>query len=117
MSDPMSSVNSNNLPVNNSSLNQPKSTGGLDVDAFANSLQNQQILENQVKNLENQALTDIDKQAILHDLSLAPRLAMESKAGHKVPSPQDLNQVLGQSSTQAVINTFERAYNDCFRGD
>jgi hypothetical protein len=107
MSDPMSSVNSNNPPVNNSSLNQPKSTGVLDVDAFANSLQNQQILENQVKNLENQALTDIDKQAILHDLhdpSLAPRLAMESKAGHKVPSPQDLNQVLGQSSTQAVIN-------------
>jgi hypothetical protein len=107
MLDPQSSVSSNNSPLDYASSPNTARSTGVNVDAFTNSLQNQQILENQVKNLENQALTDIDKQANLHDLhdpSLAPRLAMESKAGHKVPSPQDLNQVLGQSSTQAVIN-------------
>jgi hypothetical protein len=92
MTDHLGSVNSNNSPV---PPNTSKSTGVPFADALMQGIQ---------QSSENKA---IEKEANLHDLhdpSLAPRLAMESQAGNKVPSPQDLNQMLGPSTQQAVIN-------------
>jgi hypothetical protein len=96
MTDHIGSVNSNNPPVNNSSLNQPESTGALFADALVQGLKS---------NLENEAPMDSEGNLnVLYDRTVAQSLAMESQAGNKVPSPQDSNQMLGQSSTQAVIN-------------
>jgi hypothetical protein len=85
MTDRLGSVNSNNSPVNlNSSQNQLKSTGDAFADAFISNIQNSQSLKDQVKNLEDLAATDIDKQAILHALhdpsSEQRRLEIESQA-------------------------------------
>ncbi|MFZ4084129.1 MAG: hypothetical protein ACOYK1_01125 [Vampirovibrionia bacterium] len=94
MTDHLGSVNFNNSSLDFPS-NTSKSTGVLLADALMQGIQ---------QSSENKA---IEKEANLHDLhdpSLAPRLAMESQAGNKVPSPQDLNQMLGPSTQQAVIN-------------
>jgi hypothetical protein len=99
MTDHLGSVNSNNSPFDYaSSPNPARSTGNRVADALIKNIQNQQILG-------NQALTDINKQANLHDLhdipdipdipdpSLALRLTMEKKEGNFTPEP---NSVLNQ---------------------
>ena len=96
MSDPIISVDSNNPPVNNSSLNQPKSTGVSVADALLAGMERGSI---------NKAFINGEAALhALHDPSLAQRLAVEGEAGNNESSLQDLNQVLGQLSTQAVIN-------------
>ena len=97
MSDPLSSVNSNNLPVNNSSLNQPKSTGVDLADTLMQGIK---------QSSENKALIDSSKDLSvvdgspsakgldsLHDRTLASKLAKEKEEGNFTPEP---NSVLNQ---------------------
>ena len=96
MSDPMSSVNPNNSSVNNSSLNQPRSTG----DAFADAL-----VEGIQQSSENQALmksgANLDA---MGDRSLAQRLASENKVGNFTleQNPVLSNHVSAQIPKEAI---------------
>lgn len=88
MSDPMSSVNSSNPPVD-FPPNTPKSTGDRVADGLIQGIEHLKTI--------NKGAAD------LPDRSEGQRLA-EGEAGNKVPSPQDLNPMLGQPSTQDVIS-------------
>ena len=95
MADPINSV-SPRLPINDFSVTEPESTGVPLADA---------LLAGMERSSTNQAFINGEAaRHALHDPSLAQRLAVEGEAGNNASSLQDLNQVLGQPSTQAVIN-------------
>ena len=96
MSDPIRSVNPNNSSVNNSSQNQPESTGVPLADALVEGIQ---------QSSENQALmksgANLDA---MGDRSLAQRLASENKVGNFTleQNPVLSNHVSAQIPKEAI---------------
>lgn len=86
MQDSIISVNSNNPPVNNSSLNQPKSTGVLFADALVQGIQqsseNQALMKSGANLDAMRDRSDGQRLDSLDDRSLGNRLASENKAGN-----------------------------------
>ena len=93
MSDPINSFSSR-LPINDSSVTEPESTGVPLADALLAGMERGSI---------NKAFINGEALYALHDRSLAQRLAVEGEAGNFTPEPKVLNKpVSSQIPREAV---------------